>query len=197
MKLNNFLFRKYLEEDEQIVNVIHHHLDSLLKPFAINFIILIVIPSIGFWYFANLSFLWLGLMAIGTFRIIAKLYTWHYNALLVTNLNLINIEWNGLFRMLSERIDYNQIESFSYEIAGVFHTLNNIGTITIIKLSGNAKEINGIYNPKRACHILMEFQSKHSVSNVHKEHENLKGMITNMLQRHINENGVSLIDDLD
>lgn len=195
MRLNRFLFRKYLEEDEQIHEVIHHHLDSILKPFAINFLLLICGPLAGFMFVPNLSFIWLAIMLIGSIRLSTKIYTWYFNALLVTNQNIINIEWDGLFRMLSERVDYSQIETVSYEIAGVFNTLNNIGTIIIVKLSGNAREIYGVYNPKKAAHLLMEFQEKFAKSNLYKEHENLKSMLSKVLQRHINETGVTIIED--
>ena len=110
-------------------------------------------------------------------------------------MNVINIDWDLMFRMSSERFDYSQIETFAFEISGVFNTLNNIGTITIVKLSGNSREIDGIYNPKKAAHILMEYQEKFAKTHLHKEHESLKNMITKMLQRHINETGVTLIDD--
>lgn len=195
MRLKRFLFRKYLEEDEQIFEVIHHHLDSILKPFAINFLILICAPVAGFILLPNLSFVWLAAMIIGAVRLSSKVYTWYFNALLITDHNIINIEWDGLFRMLSERVDYSQIETVSYEIAGVFNTLNNIGTIYIVKLSGNAKEIIGIYNPKKAAHVLMEYQEKFAKTNLYKEHENLKSMLSRVLQRHINETGVSIIED--
>ena len=195
MRLKRFLFRKYLEDDEQIHEVIHHHLDSILKPFAINFLILICGPIAGFALLPNLSFVWLAIMAIGAIRLTSKMYTWYFNALLITDQNIINIEWDGLFRMLSERVDYSQMESVSYEISGIFNTINNIGTIYIVKLSGNAKEIIGVYNPKKAAHILMEYQDKFSRTNLHKEHENLKSMLSRVLQRHINETGVSIIED--
>ena len=64
MRLKRFLFRKYLEEDEQIFEVIHHHLDSILKPFAINFLILICAPVAGFIFLPNLSFVWLAAMIV-------------------------------------------------------------------------------------------------------------------------------------
>ncbi len=197
MRLNRFLFRKYLEEDEVLHEVIHHHMDSILKPFILNFLILICGPIFGFIAFSNLSFVWLTIILVGVLRLTTKIYTWYYNALLITDMNIINIEWDGMFRMLSERFDYSQIETFSFEISGVFNTLNNIGTITIVKLSGNSREIHGIYHPKKASHILMEYQEKFAKTHLHKEHESLKGMITKMLQRHINETGVTLIDDIE
>jgi len=195
MRLNRFLFRKYLEGEEQLHEVIHHHMDSILKPFTLNFLFLVCAPVFGFISLPNLSFIWITLIAVGLLRLCTKMYTWYYNALLITDMNVINIEWDGMFRMSSERFDYSQIETFAFEISGVFNTLNNIGTITIVKLSGNSREIDGIYNPKKAAHILMEYQEKFAKTHLHKEHESLKNMITKMLQRHINETGVTLIDD--
>ena len=69
---------------------------------------------------------------------------------------------------------------------------NNIGTIYIVKLSGNAKLSE--FNPKKAAHVLMEYQEKFAGTNLYKKHENLK-VITRVLQRHINEAGVSIIED--
>ncbi len=195
MRLKRFLFRKYLEDDEQIYEIIHHHLDSILKPFAINFVLLICGPVVGFMFLSHFSFIWLSLMAIGVVRLTSKMYTCYFNAILITDQNIINIEWDGLFRMLSERVDYSQMETVSYEVSGVFNTIYNIGTIYILKLSGHAKEIKGVYNPKKAAHILMEYQDKFSRTNLHKEHENLKSMLSRVLQRHINETGVSIVED--
>ena len=65
----------------------------------------------------------------------------------------------------------------------------------LLKLSGNAKEIIGIDNPKKAAHVLMEYQEKFAKTNLYKEHENLKVVLSRVLQRHINETGVSIIED--
>ncbi|MBU1152302.1 hypothetical protein KJ632_05800, partial [Patescibacteria group bacterium] len=84
-KVENYFFKSYLEEGEQIKYVVHvsplmYHIDfSKIK--IINFLI----PAIVWFIFPFLKLLCIGMMIWGLLRIMDLVWTWYYDCWLVTN----------------------------------------------------------------------------------------------------------------
>ncbi|MBT5346793.1 hypothetical protein HOJ01_02885 [bacterium] len=195
MKFYNYVYRKFLEEDEVIEQVIHHNYDELIKPIFIQFFIFIAFPIFAWANTEHLSFLWLGIIIIGLFKSINLFLYWLFNSLMVTNLNIVDNKWISFFQRASERIDYSQIESFSYEINGVINTIFNIGDIHITKLSGEEYLLKGIYKPQFFCNRLNHIQIKKAKEEIYKDHTQLKDILTTVVQKHIAEHGITVTND--
>jgi hypothetical protein len=195
MQLYKKLFKHYMEDGEEIFYVVHHHIITIFKPIT-KILILYIGLSMFFWYLVpKLSFIWLVIWLIGFFKTVSILLAWYFNALLVTNLNLIDVEWNGLFNRAANRIEYSQVESFSYSVVGIFNTIFNFGDITIDKSSGNQVVIRGAYKPKLKSQLLTKIQDEMVNSQLKKDHEGLKGVLTSLLRKHIQDHGIVITDD--
>lgn len=195
MKAYKFFFKTYMEDGEEVYYAIHHHLITIFKPLTKITFIFGIIPGTLWWIIPNLSFIWLTWILIGTGKMLSILLSWYFNALLVTNLNLVNIEWKGLFDRTAYRIEYSQIESFSYNVVGFANTIFNFGDITIDKSSGNQVVIKGAFRPKYKSQFLTKIQDQMVDRQLKQDHEGLKDVLTNLLRSHIKEHGITLIDD--
>jgi len=195
MKYQKRAYKKYLEEDEVIEKIINHNYDEMIKPLFSLTILFIGLPIFGFIFTQNLSFLWLGILCIGIFKGINLMIFWLFNCLLITNINLVDIRWKSLVDKASERIDYSQIESFSYEITGLLNTIFNVGDIHITKLSGEEYLLKGIYKPQHYCNLLNKIQIDKAKQEIYKDHSQLKDILTKVVQQHISEHGIRVIPD--
>lgn len=179
-----------MEDGEEIYMILHHHILTILKPFVL-IILLHIIPPIILWFiFPELKIAWILWLVFGLFKGKFLIIEWYYNSLLITNLNIIDVEWISFFNRSSQRIEYNQIESFSYDIKGVLNTIFNVGDITVNKASGNQVVIKGVWRPKKRIQLLTQFQDEVVKDQLHKDHDSLRDVLTNMLRDHINEHGI-------
>lgn len=184
-----------MEEGEEIYYAIHHHVITIFKP-IFKTIGIYILPSMFFWWLIpNLSFIWIFWWGAGFSKIVSVFLSWYFNALLVTNLNLVNVEWTGLFNRQAFRIEYGQIESFSYSVMGIFNTIFNFGDITIDKASGNQVHIKGAFRPKKKAELLTKIQEQIVDRQLKQDHEGLKGVLTNLLRSHIKEHGIVVEQD--
>lgn len=195
MKLSNRLFKSFLEEGEELIHVLHHHVLLTLKPVLFNIVVYIGVPSLLWYAIPEAMLLWLAIIIFGSGKTFSILASWYYNALLITDVNLIDLEWRGIFNREATRIEYRQVESFSYTVNGIINTLLNVGDIQIAKLNGNTIDIKGVFNPQRNAQLLTKLQDEILNQNIKNDHEALKGLLTNMIQSHINEHGVTIYED--
>lgn len=196
MKAYPYFFKSYMEDGEIIYYAVHHHIFTVFKPLAIVTLFFIAPPILLWIAQPKLALIWMIWIALGVIKFILEIIAWYFNALLVTNLNLVDVEWNGVFDRSALRIEYNQIESFSYNISGFINTVFNIGDLSIAKISGNQITVKGIFKPKKRTQILTKIQDKLVSMQLQKDHTNLKNILTNMLQTHIQDNKLNIKDDL-
>lgn len=151
-QLDNYFFTQFLEPGEHIDDVVHHHWWALVKPLSTVIIFGITVPILGMWVFGGkytiyVGFLWL---LIGIGYLIFHLIDWFYDAIVLTNSNILDIEWKGVFHKLANRISYEHVDSVSYTIKGVFPTVFQFGDLIIsttgegekgLEKTGNVREI--------------------------------------------------------
>jgi hypothetical protein len=195
MSFSKKAFSSYLEEGEEIIQVIHHSIFTIFKPIAIIVAIFHLLPLLGWYFFENLALIWLILIIIGFSKIISRLAGWYFNALLVTSMSLLNVEWTGVFNRQATRIEYSQVDAFSYAVMGVFNTVFNFGDLIIDKVGGGQVIIKGAFRPKYTTQYLSEMQSQMVDQQLKKDHESLKGVLTDMLRSHISTHGVVISDE--
>ncbi len=195
MRAYPILFKSYTEDGEEIYLAVHHHIFTIAKPVA-KILIFFIVPPAALWILVpKLQLIWALWALFGIIKLVFEIISWYFNAILVTNLNLVDVEWNGIFDRSALRIEYNQIESFSYTINGFFNTIFNIGDITIDKISGNRINVPGIYSPKKRTQKLTKMQDELIDAQLHKDHSNLKDILTSVLQKHISEHGITISEE--
>ena len=148
--LNQFLFRKHLEEDETLQRIVHKHwllgIKSLFWP---------TLFFIGTWallYFIHSRAMFLAVSFVSIAILvwwIRDFFDYYLDAWLVTDHGIIDVEWHGWFHRESSRILYSDVQGVSYEINGIVGTLFRYGTITVEKIStGAAVSLECVKNPR-------------------------------------------------
>jgi hypothetical protein len=185
--IREWLYSGFLNDDEEILLVVHRH----LKVESVNFLRILVlgigVPVFFYWLFPQVLpfaavWAWLGFM-----RLIYGFFDWYYDAWLVTDISIIHVTWDGFFKKSGTRTEYHHIDSIGYEISGFFATLFNYGAITIEKETGNRISFDNAASPKKKVDQMMQFQDHFVTKKNVRDHKTLKGMMTDMLGHHFRE----------
>lgn len=188
--MRDFLYKSYLADGEKIQFVIHRHIFMAFKHFSQIFFFGIFIPFVAWWLFPQIAIfaaVWLG---IGALRFIYEFFDWYYDVWLITNASIVEIMWQGFFNKSSARIEYHTIQGIGYDVSGFMRTIFNYGTVTLEKFAGAASVFDGAANPKRKAEMLTRAQEDFITNKSFRDHRALQGILTDMLQKHIVENGI-------
>lgn len=190
---DKLLFSKYLEEGEHLSSVVHKHWIDVLKPmFKISFFgvlppVLLLAIMIGI-DFQNplfyLSAVWL-ILGLGS-----TLYTfldWYYDAWLLTDQAVIDVEWQGLLKHLVSRIEYGSIEGISYELNGFWGIFFKYGNMKIIKTSADVVELPCATNPRKAETLILEHQEKFMSKKNTTDSEAIKTLLADVIKKHVED----------
>lgn len=136
-----------LAEDEEIIDVIQQSLVSIWYKFLLG-IIFILLPFFLMFYLISHgpigSSIFVAMILLSIFYCYREWYLWSRNAVIVTNLRVIDNDQNGLFHHGVSEVTHQKIQDISYQSKGVFKTIFGIGHI-IIKTSVPDLKL-GIYN---------------------------------------------------
>jgi hypothetical protein len=186
MNINNFLFAGHLDEGEEIQAVVHRHVYIYLRDSfkAMGFGLLL--PFFVLWVFPGtfpVVMLWLLFGVLGmTYHFI----DWFFDAWLLTNMGIIDVEKNGLFDKSSTRIEYHMIEGIAYSVKGVLATFMGYGDITIDKMGTNTTVIlKDSPSPKRVEKLLLRCQEEFVTERSYRDHSALKDMLSEMIAYHL------------
>lgn len=136
--MNNISSRYYkmlrLSEDEEIIDVIQQSLVSIWYKFLIG-IIFILLPFFLMFYLISQgpvgSSIFVAMILLAIFYCYREWYMWSRNAVIVTNLRVIDNNQNGLFHKGVSEVAHGKIQDISYQSQGVFRTVFGIGHIMI------------------------------------------------------------------
>ncbi len=119
------------------------------------------VPLVQFGTWGMLGFLLvLVLAALGMYR---AWFIWSMNALVVTDLRIIDIDQRGFFHRVVSETTFSKIQDVSYAVRGLWATLFGFGTVTIQTAGTQAKiEIDTIRNPAKVQELLTNLQEQGS-----------------------------------
>lgn len=195
--LQKLLFAKHLDDDEELVKVVHKH--WLLGVKAL------------FWPTTWLAFM--GLLALGfptrAMFIIAAIaalvffvwwlrnfFDYYLDAWIVTNEGIIDIAWHGWFHRESSRILYSDIQGVSYEIKGVIGTLLQVGVISVEKIStGDSVSLESVKRPKKIESLLLARQEKYLHKKNLRDGKEVTKMLSSLLANQMNMKELGISDD--
>jgi len=193
MNLYSFIFGSHLDDEEEIIDVAHRHLIIYIRDSFKTLFFGIVLPILFFFIFPEyplIPLLWGGIGLIG---MLYHFIDWFFDAWLITNTGVIDIERNGLFDRSSTRIEYHMIEGMSYNIRGVWQTIFNYGEITLDKLGANTTVLlkDGT-NPKKIERKIMRYQEQFVKERSIRDHHALKDMLSEMIAYHVQNNKIKI-----
>ncbi|MCX6745487.1 MAG: PH domain-containing protein [Candidatus Parcubacteria bacterium] len=120
--------------DEEILAVLHCHPIIYLKQIIVTAVLILVT---FFLMFALLSrgplgvALFLALLLMGIFYGGREFYLWYFNACIITNQRVIDIDQKGFFNKTVSEIPFDKILDISYSVKGFWQTILKLGTIKI------------------------------------------------------------------
>ncbi|MFH1284368.1 MAG: hypothetical protein ABIH78_02145 [Candidatus Peregrinibacteria bacterium] len=180
------LFKSFLDDGEKIVNVAHRHIIILKIDSAKTLFFGIILPIVGYFIFPEFLLAFVIWGAVGVFGLFYHFVDWYYDAWLLTNLGVVDIERNGFFDVTTTRIEYHMMEGSSYTVKGFLQTLFNYGDITIDKLGSQTKVIlKDAASPKKLERLVMRCQEKYVYDRSIRDHNALKNMLSDMIAYHV------------
>lgn len=180
--LDQFLFRKLLDEEEEIVYVAHIH------PFIVYPILFkasffgLILPTLGYVLFPLMPEVWAAWGILGGMIFFYRLIQWYMDAWVITNMSVINFEWNSPFSQSTNRIEFGTIETTTSEIHGFWGTILRFGNLQIDNVSSSPVTLKNVARPQKVERIIMEHQTKFVHSQAIRDHGQLKELLTTLLR---------------
>lgn len=182
----NYFFRRYLDDGERILYVAHKHVLVLKVSSAKAGFFGVLIPSFLYWLFPGGVFFWAIWVLVGLAAIFYHFIDWYFDAWILTNTGIIDVEREGFFDFTSTRVDYHMIEGISYTVKGVVQTIFNYGDITVDKLGAKTSVVlREAANPKKLERKVMGYQEKFVSEKSVLDHQTLKNMLSDMIAYHV------------
>jgi len=195
-KISSYLFAGHLVDGEKIIYVAHKHFFILIKDSFKSTFLTIFLPIVFYFLFPELIFwalLWLGLGAV---LFIYHFIDWYFDAWLLTNNGIVDVEWNGIFDRNSARVEYHMIEGVGSNIKGFWQTVLNYGDITIDKIGANTAIV--LHNAEKPSHVeqlVLKYQEKFVTDKSFRDHNALKSMLSDMIVYHLKNGKISSSKD--
>lgn len=188
--LNQHLFNRHLEEEEEVVLVVHKHwwigLKYMFWPtISILGLVLLLGVLVTREQSANTAYYVVALLNIVVlvwwFR---NFFDYYLDAWIITNSGIVDVEWHGWFHRQSSRVLYSDIQGVSYEIDGVVNTLLRYGTISVEKVStGNEISMDNVQNPRAIEAVILKHMEDYLHNKNLKDASTVQDILTSVIAR--------------
>lgn len=185
MRIANFIFKSYLEPGEEVISVFHRHPLVILPDFVRISFLGGAVPTFLWMMFPEFALFFSLWLIFSSIRMVYLFLWWYHDVLLITNVSLLDIQWEGFFDRTSARLEFQMIEGIACEVRGFIQTLFNFGLVSVLRSGGgSALELKDAINPRRVERKIMMYQEKFVTSQNLKDADALKGLLTTMLRHH-------------
>ncbi len=179
-----------MAEGEKILFVGHKHWIEIFKMstkifflgWAMPWVLWMLFPPM-FW----LSVLW---TIFASLIYLSALMDWYFDAWLVTNMSMLDVEWKSLFHRLSSRVDFNDIKEIAYEKKGFLGTVLNYGDIYAGLTSGDHVVLKNANNPKNIELYVLKIREEYINGQKMQNADALQELLVDIVHKHIAEKGV-------
>jgi len=184
------LFRRHLEEDEELRKIVHKHWSVILLAVIWPSVsVLLAIATAVLLPYRTAILLAGGWASFSIVWWLRNFFDEYLDAWIITDRAIIDVEWFGWFHRKSTRILYSDIEGVSYEIQGVLATLFRYGTVSIERIAtGAIVSLDYVPHPRRVEGIILQsmeeyLRSKNLKDATHVQ-EILSTLVAEQLQLH-------------
>ncbi len=186
------VFKSHLDDGERILEVAHRHFFVFLTDSYKVIFAGLIAPLFLFAVLPLPKLLVLMWFCFGLLGMAYHFIDWYFDAWLITNLGVIDIERHGLFERNSTRVDYHMMEGISYSINGFWPTVLGFGDITLDKLGTQTSIVlKQAWAPKRIERVLMKFQERYVRDRSIRDHSALKDMLSEMIAYHVQNDKIN------
>lgn len=166
--MSDFLLRKLnFKENEEIIKIVRRY------PLTCTFSILITLILVaGVFFFLSLFFSWgpigvalfLAILLLGIIYGTREFVLWYFNAFIITNQRVIDVDQRGFFDRIVSEAPYEKIQDVSYRVKGIFQTLFHYGNIQV-QTAGTALrlELKNIYQPGKIQELITYLAKKDQI----------------------------------
>lgn len=186
------LFLRHLDDDEELIVVVHKHwLVGLKELFWPGFTL---IAAWGFYLSAQYpSVLYAALLwsVFGVVWLLRNFYDYYLDAWLITDQGVIDVAWHGWFHRQSSRVLFSDIQGVSYEIQGVLGTVLQFGAISVEKIStGSAITLDNVKRPRKVEKIILKQMETYLHSKNLTDSKHVQELLAQMVAREMQMNGI-------
>lgn len=159
-RLEKMFLQKHLEEDEFVFYVIHKHWIEIVNPMIKRSIIWIVLPLIFVWLYPALYLYAFSWFVFVFFMAMYNFFDWYLDVMLLTDLSIIDCEWNWFFKNNSSRMPYESVDAVYYEHDWISSSGFNYWNLEIEREWWNRTVFKNCSNPKKAELKILEAQRR-------------------------------------
>lgn len=159
--MDNLIIKKINPKAGEEIMAVVRHFGLTFWPQILAVALLIILPFFlifllfgwGYWGVG----LFLFLIFLGALYAVRTLVIWYYNAFIITNLRIIDIDQRGFFeRVVSEAV-YEKIQDVSYRRKGIWQTIFRYGDVRIQMVgSDSGLEIKNVRSPERVQELISQ-----------------------------------------
>ncbi len=195
--LNEWLFTRHVDDDEQIVMAVHKHWLLGVKVLFLPVLIFALLLFVLYWIPIEAVFYVVAFGEIGmVVWIIRNFFDYYLDAWIITTEGIIDVEWHGWFHRESTRVLYSDIQGVSYEIQGVLQTLLRVGTISVEKIStGNEISMDYVLRPRRVETVIMRHMEEYMHRRNLKDSRTIQDLLSGMVSRELHLKDLSERED--
>lgn len=187
---DKLLFRPHLAPGESLLFVAHKHWIEILKiSFQITFFGF-AIPWLLWAFFPN--FFWIAVVwsSIATIVYFLEIADWYFDAWLVTNISIIDVEWKSIFHHLSSRVDFNDIKEIAWEVKGFWGTVLGFGDMMMNLTVGSQIGLENVNSPKKVELMIHKIRSQVLNEQKMSTADTLQEILADIVKNHISEHGI-------
>jgi len=177
--LDKTFFAGYLDDDEEILTVLHKHWLFGFKSLWFPTIVFLGVASILYVVRAKAVIYGVALAEVGVgIWWIRNFLDYFLDAWIVTDHGIIDLEWKGWFHRTAARILYSDVQGVSYEIHGVLGTLINYGDMSLEKISTGATiTMHYVKRPKKMTALILKAMEKYLHTKNLKDAKTVQGIL--------------------
>ncbi|MCF7845652.1 MAG: hypothetical protein K9L85_00255 [Candidatus Peribacteraceae bacterium] len=187
MIFDRLIFAGHLQEDEKLLYVVHVHWFAAYRQLFKAAFFGMLIPAVFYAMFPVLAAAWVfGIwFLLGLIRFFRDVADWYFDAFLVTNLGVVDLDWRGIFDKSSTRISFDDLVSTAYDKSGFFSSIFNFGDIAIQTDGSVEINLENAVAPARAEMEILSAKEKYSHDRGLEDEKVLKEILSGMVKRHV------------
>jgi len=156
-----------MKEQEKVVGVVRHFpLVYAPKVLAALFLVsapfffMIPLFAIRPWKFPAGAIAFGLSVFLGLYLALRLFVTWYWNAFVVTNYRVIDVDQHGLFDRVVSEATFDKIQDVSYHVKGMCGTMLRYGTIVVQTAGATTNlELSCVRDPKEVHHLITELMA--------------------------------------
>ncbi len=180
-------FGSFLEAEEELVGVFRQEFSYALSHIVVHGVLWWGWAWVVWFFFPfKLMPVWIGLYLAGIVHTLGTLLWWYYNAVILTNMNLIIVDWKKPFEKHVTRIDYWNLDEIVVQKQGIGSFMYHYGNLVFRKLSdGEPITYKRIGNPHRIATIIDDFKEKMVHDRNFSTDSGIRDLLSQVIGRHV------------